>query len=324
MSMSKSIGLQSLSGKEPAGYEPHLLHGEGRTYAESNCYSDVIIELLHACGYEPLAAFGHLVRMDFEGDQWTFFKPPPEDLESLFGVDIHEMQPYRPLPDQIAEQIAAGRTIIVELDSWYMPDTASTSYRSEHVKTSIAADAIDADAQTLRYFHGTGLYELSGEDYRGVFRIGEFSDDVLPPYTELVRFDAGPRLEGEELRDAATQLLRRHLDRRPRENPFDRFGEQLEQQLPALLDGGLEHYHAYAFATVRMAGSAFEILADHALWLLHDQAQPAVDAMREIVDGCKALSFRLARRRQFDSAPLTGALADAWARAIGGLLEATG
>ena len=46
--------------------------------------------------------------MDFEGDQWTFFKPPPEDLERLFGIDIHEMQPYRPLPDQIAEQLARG------------------------------------------------------------------------------------------------------------------------------------------------------------------------------------------------------------------------
>ena len=123
-------------------------------------------------------------------------------------------------------------------------------------------------ARRLRYFHGPGLFELGGDDYRGVFRIGEFSDDVLPPYTELVRFDAGPRLEGEDLRRAAAQLLRRHLERRPRENPFDRFGQQLEQELPALLDGGLERYHAYAFATVRMAGSAFEILADHARWLI--------------------------------------------------------
>lgn len=322
MSVSKATGLQSLSGEEPAGYRPHRLHGDGRTYAETNCYSDVIIELLHACGYEPLAAFGHLVRMDFEGDQWTFFKPPPEDLELLFGVDIHEMQPYRPLPEQIAEQLDRGRTIIVELDSWYLPDTASTSYRSEHVKTSIAADAIDIDSQTLRYFHGTGLFELSGEDYRGVFRIGDFSEDVLPPYTELVRFDAGPRLDHDDLRQAAAELLRRHLDRRPRENPFHRFGEQLEAELPALLDGGLERYHAYAFATVRMAGSAFEVLADHATWLMGDGAEPSVTAMREIVDGCKALSFRLARRRQFDCAPLTAALADAWAGAIDGLLEA--
>ena len=41
---------------------------------------------------------GTIVRLDFEGDQWTFFKPDPGDLERLFGIDIHEMQPYRPLP----------------------------------------------------------------------------------------------------------------------------------------------------------------------------------------------------------------------------------
>ena len=118
----------SLSGHDPDGYVRHALHAPARSYPESNCYSDIVIELLHACGYEPLAVFGHLVRMDFEGDQWTFFKPPPEDLERLFGVDIHEMQPYRPLPEQIAEQLEVGRTIMVELDSYHLPDTAATSY----------------------------------------------------------------------------------------------------------------------------------------------------------------------------------------------------
>jgi Domain of unknown function (DUF1839) len=324
VSVSSAHRLRSLSGKEPASYRPHLLHGDGRTYLETNCYSDIIIELLHACGYEPLAAFGHLVRMDFEGDQWTFFKPPPEDIELLFGVDIHEMQPYRPLPVQISEQIDRGRTLIVELDSWYLPDTASTSYRSEHIKTSVAADGIDIDSETLRYFHSAGLFELQGEDYRGVFRIGEFSGDVLPPYTELVRFDAGPKLEGEALRQAALGLLRLHLRKRPEQNPFERFGSQLARTLPELLDGGLEEYHAYAFATVRMAGSGFEIAADHSEWLLGDAAKRAAGAMREIVDGCKALSFRLARRRQFDAVPLVGSLADAWERAMEALGEAAG
>ena len=323
MSASPAARLQGLSGSDPAGYRGHPLHGDGRTYLETNCYTDIIIELLHACGYEPLAAFGHLVRMDFEGDQWTFFKPPPEDLEALFGVDIHEMQPYRPLPEQIAEQLQRGRTMIVELDAWHLPDTASTSYRAEHVKTSVAADAIDIDSQTFRYFHSAGLFELGGEDYRGVFRTGGCAGDVLPPYTELVRFDAGARLEGDALRQAALQLLAKHLRKRPADNPFERFGQHLAEVLPVLLDAGLEQYHAYAFATVRMAGSGFEILADHARWLLGDDARPAVDAMREIVDGCKALSFRLARRRQFEVASPAAALADAWRRAIDALVEAT-
>jgi hypothetical protein len=316
-------GLASLSGKDPEGYEPHRLHAAGRSYLETNCYTDIIIELLHACGYEPIAAFGHLVRMDFEGDQWTFFKPPPEDLETLFGVDIHEMQPYRPLPVQIAEQIELGRSIIVELDSWYLPDLATTSYRREHVKTSIAADAIDLGGEALRYFHGTGLFELAGPDFRGAFRIGEFSADVLPPYAELVRFDAGRALVGDALRGASLASLRRHLRAAPAGNPFERFGAALERELPQLLERGLDDYHAYAFATVRMAGSAFEVAASYARWLLGPEAESAAAPLAEIVDACKAMSFRLARRRRFDAGPLVATMARAWERAIEALLAAT-
>jgi hypothetical protein len=316
MSVAGGRRMVSLSGSDPRSYQPHALHGAGRSYLETNCYADIVIELLHACGYEPLAAFGHLVRMDFEGDQWTFFKPPPEDLQSLFGIEIHEMQPYRPLELQIAEQLAAGRTIIVELDSWFLPDTASTSYRSAHVKSSVAADAIDVENEALHYFHSAGLHALSGEDYRGAFRIGEAEPSSLPPYTELVRFDAGERIAREALRSAARELLRRHLERRPASNPFERFGTQLERQLPALLAGSLDDYHAYAFATVRMAGAAFEIAADHARWLLGADAEAASAAMGEIVDGCKALSFRLARRRAFEAGPPIDTLAGAWQRAM--------
>ena len=324
MSVTSQRMLRSLSGKAPEGYVPHALHSTGRAYQETNCYADVVIELLHACGYEPLAAFGHLVRMDFEGDQWTFFKPPPDDLERLFGIDIHEMQPYRPLPVQIAEQIEAGRTIIVELDSWFLPDTVSTSYRSEHIKTSVAADAIDPDAQVLRYFHGPGLFELSGDDYQGVFRVGQPAAEILPPYTELVRFDAGQRLSGEALRDAAGDLLARHLKRRPASNPFERFAATLTAALPALLQGSLDDFHAYAFATVRMAGSAFEVAADHVGWLFGADAAEAQAAMGEIVDGCKAMSFRLARRRTFDPEPSLAAMAAAWERAMAALVATAG
>jgi hypothetical protein len=314
----------SLSGQDPATYRPHALHSSSRSYRETNCYADLLIELLHGCGLEPLAVFGHLVRMDFEGDQWTFFKPPTEDLELLYGIDIHEMQPYRPLPRQIAEQIAQGRTIIVELDSWYLPDTAATSYRREHVKTSVAADAIDPEAQILRYFHGTGLYELRDEDYRGVFHVEGAPPEILPPYTEIVRFDAGEPLTGQDLRDAGRQLLVRHLGRRPRSNPFERFGASLTTALDELLRADLDAYHSYAFATVRMVGSAFEVAADHAGWVLGERAAASQSAMGEIVDGCKALSFRLARRRAFDPAPTIATLAGAWERAIDGLEASVG
>jgi hypothetical protein len=308
--------LVSLTGLDPAHYSSHALHSTARTYSETNCYTDILIELLHARGLEPLAAMGCTMRMDFEGDQWTFLKPAPADLELLYGVDIHEMQPYRPLPDQAAEQIAQGRTLIVELDSWYLPDTAATSYRNEHVKSSVVVEAIDRPDQRMRYFHATGLHELRDEDYRGVWREGrELSADVLPPYTELVRFDAGPPLEGAALRDAAATLLRDHLAHRPASNPFVRFAAKLELDLPRLLDGDAADYHAYAFATVRMAGSAFEAAGSYVDWLLSDPGH-ASSAFTRIVDGCKILSFRLARRRAFEPAPLLAELADAWDEAM--------
>ncbi|HVF79318.1 MAG TPA: DUF1839 family protein [Solirubrobacteraceae bacterium] len=318
-------GLVTLFGHDPATYGAHVVHTGARTYAETNCYMDVLIELLHARGDEPLAAMGCTVRMDFEGDQWMFFKPPPEDLEQLFGIDIHEMQPYRPLPVQLAELLAAGRTLIVELDAWYLPDTAATSYRSEHVKTSVAGEAIDVAGERLRYYHNTSLHELEGEDYRGAFRLGgSFSDDVLPPYTEIVRFDAGPRLAGEELRAAARGLLRRHLDRRPSTNPFHRFGARLADDMPALLAGDGTAYHAYAFATVRMAGAGFELCASHVDWLLGARGAPACAAFGRIVDGSKLLGFKLARRRQFDPQPALDALAEAWVEALVELDSALG
>jgi len=313
-------GLVSLFGHDPATYRPHPVHSDARSYTDTNCYTDILIELLHARGDEPLAAMGFTVRMDFEGDQWTFFKPPPADLERLFGIDIHEMQPYRPLPVQIAEQISQGRTMIVELDAWHLPDTQSTTYRAEHVKTSVAVEAIDRVAETLRYFHNAGLYELDGEDYRRVFRLeGATSDDVLPPYTELVRFDAGPRLTGEELREAARELLGYHLARRPTVNPFERFGVHLAGELPELLRGDAAQYHAYAFATVRMVGSAFEIAASHVDWLLGPEGRPTVDALMQVVEGSKTLSFKLARRKEFDPGPAVRSLAEAWEQATAAL-----
>jgi hypothetical protein len=46
--------------------------------------------------------------------------------------------------------------------------------------------------------------------------------------------------------------------------------------------------------------------------------------MDQIVEGCKALSFRLARRRTFDAEPLIATLSGAWDHAMDGLVAAAG
>lgn len=302
-------------------YVPHALHGAGRAYRETNCYTDVLIELLHSRGLEPLAGLGHLVRSDFEGDQFTFFKMPPEDLEDLYGVDIHEMQPVGSLPDQIALQLERGATMLVELDSFYLPDTAATDYRRNHVKTTVAVDAIDRGTETLRYFHNTGCHELSGDDYRGAFGLNGRRPEMLPPYLELARFDAGEPLRGQSLKEASRDRLKRHLARRPRCNPIATFGKQLENDLPMLLAGDAQLFHVYAFATVRMAGAAFDLLRAHSEWLLDARAAARFDP---IVEGCQVLSFRLARRRPFDASPIISTMADAWDESMAELERTVG
>ncbi|HEY7422166.1 MAG TPA: DUF1839 family protein [Gaiellaceae bacterium] len=306
----------SLFDLDPDTYVPHELHAGDRSYPETNCYTDILIELVHAAGHEPLAMMGSSAAIDFEGDQWTFFKPQPDEIELLYGIDVHEMQPYRPLPDQIAEQIEQRRTLIVELDSFYLPDTAGTSYRKMHVKSSAVMEAIDREGERLHYFHNGSLHSLRGDDYRNVFRLDrEFSPDVLPPYTELVRFDRGPALGGKDVLEAAQALLARHLSRRPVTNPFLRYGEALERDLPRLLDGDDAEYHDYAFATVRMAGAAFEVCSSHVQWLHRDRAGDARRALLSIVDSCKILSFKLARRRPFDPTAQIADLVASWDRA---------
>ena len=315
-----SNGAVSLWGIDAAKYQPHSLHATGRTYLETNCYADVLIELLHARGDEPLAMLGFIVRTDWEGDQFTYFKPPQADLDRLYGIDVHEMLPYRPLPEQIEDLLASGRTVLVEIDAWYLPDTAATSYRREHLKTTVAPETIDRHAERLRYFHNAGFFELEGEDYRGAFRLlPHFTDDVMEPFVEVVSFDAGPRLAGDTLRSCAREILSHHYARRPRHNPFVAWGQALADDLPRLLAGRAEDYHAYAFVTVRMVGSAFELLADHVEWVLGSEGAAAAAALRQIVEGSKIVSFRLARRRQFDPQPALAALAGAWEEGMAAL-----
>ncbi|MEO5884161.1 MAG: DUF1839 family protein [Candidatus Limnocylindrales bacterium] len=309
-----------LFGLEPGTHRPHAIHAGARTYPETDCYADVIIELVHARGDEPLALLGNLVRLDFEGDQWTFFKPDPRDLETLFGIDIHEMQPYRSLPDQIVELLASGRTMSVELDAWSLPDTAATSYRREHVKTTVVPEAIDLDRERLIYFHNATLAELIDADFRAVFRLdAEPGGEVLPPYTELIRFDAGPRLVGDALRAAARETTRYHLARLAPGDPMERFAIGLARDLPRLLDGDAATYHAYAFATVRLAGAGFELLADHVDWLCGSDGAEAATALRRVVETSKMLGFKLARRRTFDPTPALEAMSTDRALAVDAL-----
>ena len=296
--------MSALLGLDPATYVPHAVHQPDFGYPETNCWTDVMIELLHARGDEPLAALGCTLALDHEGDQFTFFKPRPDELEALYGVDVHELQPYRPLAQHVHGALAQGRTLVVEVDGWWLPDTAGTSYRTTHVKTAIAVEALTEDR--LVYFHNAGLHALSGEDLDEVL-----TPALLPGYVEVVRFDAGPRLAGAELRATAGELLRDNLLRRPARSPFVAFGEQLSAELEQVVALDQDQVHVFAFATTRMAGAAAALAAEHVRWTLG--AEQAADCFDRVSGTTRTLTMRLMRRKPFDPSALVESLAADWA-----------
>ena len=113
--------VTALRGLDAATTPPISLHGLDRIWPETNCYADLWIELLHAQGLDPHAMLPFVFALDFEGDQWTFFKPQLADLRTLYGIDVQEMTLWRPLLDHALEHLGAGKLLSVEADSWWLP-----------------------------------------------------------------------------------------------------------------------------------------------------------------------------------------------------------
>lgn len=309
-------------------YARHPLHTADRDWAETNCYVDVWIELLHAWGFEPLAALPFTVAIDFEGDQWTFFKFPPADLDRLFGLNVQELAFWRPLDAHLEEQLSRGRPVLVELDSYFLPDTAGSAYQLAHTKSTVAVTAIDAANHRLGYFHGQGYYELTGRDFDQALRVGQpLGGEMLPPYMEFVKRTDGPIDARRQLADSL-DLLRFHASRIPQENPFRAFQSRFTADLAWLAEESVEMFHQYAFATLRQLGACFELSANHLDWLERNDRQIAPDAARgyrALSTAAKSLQFQLARsmvrRRPLDLAPLS-TMAATWEAASSSLQRA--
>ncbi len=317
MSARSSVALPGLSAST---HRPHLLHGPEQVWVEKNCYVDIWIELLHALGLEPRAAMGFALSIDFQGDQWTFVKPSLDTLQQLYGIEVQELNVWRPLLDHAAEHLAAGRLISTEADAWWLPDTAGTDYRSAHTKTTIVLNALDPAGERLGYFHNTGYHELQGEDFRQLFRIGLPPDPTaLPLYAEWIGLDRLQRRTPAELVAIALPMLRDQLARRAPDNPMRRFGARLAQDWPVLVSQGLAQYHAWAFATIRQFGAAYELTGAHLRWLAAEGGpdyRAAADSFERISQGAKAMILKLARavntRKPLDVGALLDALAADW------------
>lgn len=317
--------VRVLPNLEADGYRRHMLHADERLWVEKNCYVDVIIEMIHALDLEPLAALGFCAAIDFEGDNFTFFKPVHEELRELYGMDVQELNVWRPLLEHARHHLAEGKLLSTEADAFHLPDTSGTDYRRNHVKTTIIMADLDAERRRLGYFHNAAYYALEGEDFDDTFRLGAAKDPtVLPLFAELVRVDRLERRPRAELARMARGLLAKHVGRRPAANPVEAFGRRFARDLPWLQEQGLEFYHVWAFATIRQLGAAFELLALHLDWLAEsgqgDGLRPAAEAFTQLSGAAKTLILKAARavntRKPLDATAAFDEMAGAWSRGM--------
>jgi Domain of unknown function (DUF1839) len=284
---------------EAATYASHALHGGSSLWIEKNCYIDVWIEVLHSLGLDPVAVLPFTLVIDFEGDQWTFFKPPHADLRALYGIEVSELNLWRPLVHHALQHLAEGKLLLTEADAFFLPDTSGTDYRTWHTKTTIAIQDLDVDGRRLGYFHGAGYHELSEADFVSLLRLDAPDEPaILPPYAEIARLDRVKYLPRRELVARSLSLLRGHLGVRPATNPISRFRGRFVDDLEWLKTDGLALYHAYAFATLRQCGAGFELAAQYVRWLGRngeEGLEEAAAAFEQISSNAKAMILKAAR-----------------------------
>lgn len=298
-----------------ADHNSHAAHAPERIWQETNCYLDLWIELLHALGHDPVPAFACALSADHDGAQWSFLKPAPEDLRSLYGLEVTEETLWRPVLDTVLSGPQRGLLHTVEVDSWWLPDTAGTDYRTGHVKTTIVPVAVDAAAATMTYVHNAGVFELSGDDFAGIFAVPE-----LPPYVEQIRrvgTDPSPSIDPAAVAAAA----RGHLDRRAPGNPAARLADSVRSATGWLADAGMETFHLWSFATLRQFGATAEVAAD-----LSDRLAAggyavgaAADDLRTAASTAKTVQFKMARAARGRSVALDellDTLTESWQRGV--------
>jgi len=323
---SRAVVLPEL---DPSRYQRHALHAEERVWVEKNCYVDIWIEVIHALGCDPMAVLPFVVAIDFEGDQWTFFKPPHGELRVLYGLDVQELNVWRPLVEHAREHLAAGKLISTEADAFWLPDTQGTDYRRQHTKTTIVLNELDLDAHRLGYFHNAGYFSVAGEDFDRLLRVGAGPDPTfMPLFAELIRSERVVRHDPALLRRLSRELLRTHLARRAVPDPVERFQRRFERDLPWLTREGLDLYHAWAFATVRQLGAAAELAALYVRWLEAPELTTAAAPFEQVSNAAKALILKGARavngKRPLDARGLFAEMAEGWQQALDVLARAVG
>ena len=288
-----------------AAHIPHVLHTGQRIWIAPNPFASLWVEILHAWNFEPFAALGCTIALQFEVDQFGTLVFPAEDLQSLFGVTTSRLTVFDSLASHIAAQTAEGHVVLVDLDPFHLPDTPDL-YGARHGTTLVAIDRLDPVAETASYYRQGRRFELSGADYHGAFKevaapvsAGEFHPTLLRSLTCVKRrVGTSTYLSPEETVKVSWQAFQHHLARLPAQNPIAAFRAIFQQRLELLVANDESYRHAFVYGTLSQLGSHFELFSAYLSWLAErGYAYPkrALQASRQIVSETLVCQLRLLR-----------------------------
>ncbi|VXC09842.1 conserved hypothetical protein [Burkholderia sp. 8Y] len=305
-------------------HRAHALHRGERIWRDGAGPVDLWIELLHGNGLEPHAMLAFTVTQDFEDDQFTLGRPPCEDIEKLYGLQVQELAVFDSLEERALVQTRRANTVLVEVDAFFLPDMRALAYRRTHVKTTIAVDVIDPNARRLGYFHHSGYHLLHGDDYDGVLGAHAAHDaaasdaastthgQALFPHVEFVK-RVRESLAGTSLAEGSADLLCAHLLRRPMHNPISRWRSTFPAHVDTMLERGEAYAQTYACNVMRQLGANFELLSHYLEWMREQGFDIPVTthvAARTIASEAMVLQCRLARALSNNQHDLCGASFD--------------
>ncbi len=265
----------------------HWLHATDRVWPQSNCSVDLWIEVINSLGYNPVAAMAFTITLDYEGDQYTFFKIPQEDLEELFGLRLLELSVYDSVEKHVIQQVKRGNIVLVEVDAHNLPDTAGVAYGITHNKTTIGIDSIDPTSRSLTYFHNDIYATLIEPNYTAVLA----KHGNLFPYCEFIKRVHIDIRSDQAIRNHAHDLLRKHVQRTPNVNPIAAFRQVFVAHLIELTE---ETFHEFAFNHFRMLGANFELFGAFVQWLYPDRLE-ILRNCKIIAENAKFMQFKAAR-----------------------------
>ena len=136
------------------------------------------------------------------------------------------MNPWRGLEHHIEEQLAMGRLLTAEVDSFYLPDTAGISLRARARQDH---DRAEHDRSRPTAGSGTSTTRATTSSTAttssGIFGHGRDQPEVLLPYVELVKLDGVRALDDR----AVARRRARARAGAPRAPPDDQPGAAVRQ-----------------------------------------------------------------------------------------------